>query len=354
MRRYADTVAALGAAGLPVRELRGAGCAAVTLAAGRLVALAFEDGDVNLLWTHPDLDDSATVRDRPETLTGGIGGDRLWFSPELRYHWRGAPDWDGFGNYHVPVEADPGGYAFTSSVDGAIAMAMSANLPTNDGTPPLEIAVEREFRAAPMPLSAADPLMTGISYVGVETRNRLTLAPDARAGTIDLWHLMQVPVGSIAIMPVRTPAAPVLCYGRAGDWELHGDHVAWRYGGTANAKLGLGADDVTGRTGLIRDLGAGRRALIVRDHQLGRAGDYADHPYGDPRRDQVVQAWDGFGFGELEYHSVALDAAAGPRELTGTDRIWAFGGEPAALASIAHALLGVDIGMHLDMGSEAR
>jgi hypothetical protein len=38
---------------------------------------------------------------------------------------------------------------------------------------------------------------------------------------------------------------------------------------------------------------------------------YCDHPYGIPRTDQVFQAWDGFGFGEIEVHSPAAFATEG-------------------------------------------
>jgi hypothetical protein len=62
-----------------------------------------------------------------------------------------------------------------------------------------------------------------------------------------------------------------------------------------------------------------------------------------PRDDQVFQAWDGLGFGEMEYHSPVLDAERGPRNLREQDQLWAFGGSAPATAALADILLRVDI-----------
>src|SRR3979490_905560 len=100
---YSQIVSDLETASVPVKELHGPGgpagdvaaaaapVVAVTLAAGRIVALAFSKDGPNLLWTHPDLGDTGLVKANPARLMGGIGGDRLWVSPELRYHWGGKP-----------------------------------------------------------------------------------------------------------------------------------------------------------------------------------------------------------------------------------------------------------------------
>ena len=95
---YSQLVSNLRKASVPVKELRGAGAVAITLAAGRIVALAFSKAEPNLLWTHPDLGETGLAQAHPAQLVGGIGGDRLWFSPELRYHWVGKPDWHGLAN----------------------------------------------------------------------------------------------------------------------------------------------------------------------------------------------------------------------------------------------------------------
>src|SRR5262249_23076040 len=154
-----------------------------------------------------------------------------------------------------------------------------------------------------------DPVMNGVEYAGIEGAHRIALDAATHTGRVDLWHLLQVPVGSVLIVPLRGEAAtqnrtPV-CYGIAGDWVERCGYISWSFTGRARAKFGLSAAAVTGRAAVLRDLGGDRRALLVREFSVDERAVYADHPHGVPRTDQVLQAWDGFGFGELEYHSPA-------------------------------------------------
>ncbi|MET4262416.1 hypothetical protein ABIC09_007394 [Bradyrhizobium sp. S3.12.5] len=348
MRSYAETLACLQAADRPVRELRGSGCAAVTPEGARLIALAFDERAENLLWTHPLLCDREAMKDA-QALAGGMGGDRLWFAPEVKFHWRGRSDWLTFTNYAVPLEADPGNYRFSDRDVGQIGLSAAPTLPTTDGSPPVKFFVRRTFCLARPPLFPNGRRLLGsLSYVGVEARHELHFDSGQTAGVVGLWHLLQAPVESVAIIPTKRDwnGAP-LSYGNPGDWCTGPDQVSWRYGGIAKAKLGLEVSAVTGRVGIVRQLSDGQWALIVRDFPVSRDGSYVDHPYGQARRDQVVQAWDGFGFGELEYHGVGLDAGDGPRSLSETDTIWAFGGSADSIAAVGAALLGVSIAAHL-------
>ena len=68
---YSQIVSDLEKASMPVKELRGAGVVAITLAAGRIVALAFARDEPNLLWTHPDLGATDLVTANPAQLVGG-------------------------------------------------------------------------------------------------------------------------------------------------------------------------------------------------------------------------------------------------------------------------------------------
>src|SRR5688572_30818743 len=117
MKRPSSTAvaAALADATMASRELEGPGHVVVSLAAGRVMAMAFSKAGPNLLWSNPQLHDAQLVRHQPEKLIGGLGGDRLWFAPELNYHWQGAPDWQGLTNYQVPAASDPGAYEFIDS-----------------------------------------------------------------------------------------------------------------------------------------------------------------------------------------------------------------------------------------------
>jgi hypothetical protein len=342
---YSEVVGQLQKASVPLRQLDGR--IAVTLAAGRVVALAFSPDGPDLLWSNPDLGDTDKVRYHPETLVGGFGGDRLWFAPELAYNWDGKPDWALFANYRTPHETDPGSYEFLRQDNRSITLHATGALPVH-GTPRrVGLEVTRSIRAIAPPLPPDDPLMQGVDYVGLESSHELKIAQGTHTGRIDLWHLLQMPVGSVLIVPRRAAADPKsvapLSYGLPGGWLEKPNHLMWRFGGEARAKVGLPALALTGRSAVLRQLENERWCLIVRQFAADPNAQYGDHPYGVPRSDQVFQAWDGFGFGEMEYHSPVLDARSELRELRESDQLWAFGGTSQAIAALGIRLLGVDI-----------
>ncbi len=339
-RTYSQVVNDLSKASIPIRELRGKGSVAVTLAAGRIVALAFSQSGPNLLWTNPELENAAMS----EKLIGGIGGDRLWFSPELHYHWTGKPDWEGLHNYQIPSTEDPGNYAFLSTGPDAIALGAEGRLPVRGTDQYVGFCVKRTIRMVSPPISVNDPRMRDVDYVGIKTIHDLRIDDGTRAGEIDLWHLLQTPVNSILIVPLRPGhKSGVLSYGLPGSWRTNPDSIIWRFKGNENAKIGIAAEALTGRSALLRKLCPDRWCLLVREFPADATARYGDHPEGVFREDQVFQAWDGLGFGEMEYHSPLLNAEHGPRMLRDIDQLWALGGSANAIERLAGALLHVDI-----------
>lgn len=350
MPSYANIVSDLRRAGVPVEDLGTTAKVAVTLAAGRVIAMAFSSEEENLMWSHPRLGDTALVTNHPQMLHGGFGGDRLWFAPELAYHWHGEPDWNCFSNYSVPSDTDPGVYRFTDR--DAVSVTLHGAGSLRAGISAVRFEVVREIRMIESPVPTNHALMSGVDYVGIETSHRLRFAKDTKTGRLDLWHLLQVPAGSILIVPFKKGATAdvvqPLSYGPAGSWQQKSDHLMWRFGGEARTKVGLSAAALTGRSAVLRQLNARRWCMIIRDFPVDPDATYADHPYAMPRVDQAFQAWDGFGFGEMEFHSPAADAEHGPRELRERDRLWAFGGSPAAIAALGLELLHIDVGYVLD------
>jgi hypothetical protein len=347
---YSKVVSDLLAASVPVRELKAStGCVAVTLAAGRVIAMAFDSDQPNLLWSHPHICDRELIDRNP----GGFGGDRLWFGPELAYNWHGEPDWEDFSNYAPPPAMDPGTYAFLDDKNcSSVALQAQGELPYYDGAGSMGFEVYRSIRMAQSPVSTSDVMMRDVDYVGIEMSHVLSISEGTRAGTIDLWHLLQVPQGDVLIVPLnagvdaRTPR--VLSYTQPGDWIEKPDHLMWRYGGESKAKMGISAVSLTGRSAVVRKLSADRRCLLVRQFPVDPTAHYGDHPFGVQRTDQAFQAWDGFGFGEMEFHSPIASAAEGPREIKELDYLWAFGGKSEAIITLASRLLGVEIDYLLD------
>jgi hypothetical protein len=347
--RYSSVVKQLRNASVPLKELiDGEGRVSVTLAAGRLVAMAFSGEGPNLFWSNPQIWNTEIVRSTPNGLVGGFGGDRLWLSPEVDYHWDGKPDWEELKNYKTQPDIDPGNYHFVDVGEKRIRLEATGVLNARASHEArVGFEVHRTIRMVEPPLPKTNPLMREIQYVGVETTNSLRLTHSTNDGRLDLWHLLQMPIGSALIVPLRTSATKAertpLSYGLPGGWVEKPNHIFWIYEGKAHAKFGLPANALTGRTAVVSRLDDLRWYLIVREFAVDRQAVYGDHPYGILRDDQAFQAWDGFGFGEMEFHSPVLDARTGPRTITELDRLWAFAGQAHAIALLGMQLLGVDI-----------
>jgi hypothetical protein len=346
-RTFGEVIGALSKAEVPVKELPGRGCAAVTPSGGRLVAFGFQRDAPNLLWSNPEISNTQLLRDHPDDLVGGLGGDRVWFGPEIDYHWNGRPDWERFSNYHVPSEVDPGAYVFANSGGDDVVLRGTISLRNPRIAQNVDVLVRRAIRMTAPPIPDSDPMMRAVEYVGVEMSHQLEFAATTSAGRIDMWHLLQIPVGAVLLVPLRrdasAPQRAPLSYGRPGGWVEGRQSVRWKYVGDARAKFGLSSDAVTGRAAVIQRHDKGYWSLIVREFPVNERAKYGDHPYDMPRVDQVFQAWDGFGFGEMEYHSPILDAKCGPRRLEESDRLWAFGGAPDVVLQLAQRLLDVDL-----------
>jgi hypothetical protein len=341
---YSQVVSELSRASVPIKQLHGKGSVAVTLSAGRVVALAFTKNGENLLWSNPQLGDTELVKTTPAKLVGGYGGDRIWFSPELVYHWLGQPDWRTFVNYKAPEDTDPGRYSFLGQTPGVIALAEKGRLPVRGSDRHVDFRVDRSIRLTEPPVPLDDPQMRGLQYVGIESVHHLSFTDDTRSGVLDLWHLLQVPKGSVIIVPLHAGhKTQLLSYGLPGLWEVRPDSVIFQVTGKANAKIGIAAEALTGRSAVLQRLGTDRWCLLVRQFPVDPAAHYGDHPYGVQRNDQVFQAWDGEGFGEMEYHTPLLDAKDGPRTLRDQDELWAFGGGANEIVTLARTLLNVDV-----------
>jgi hypothetical protein len=326
------------------------GCLAAVSEGGRVLALAFGPGEGSLLFAHPELP-SLGQGASPLALKGGPGGHRLRFAPEYAYSWIGEErDLVGFSNYLVQRQEEPGEYRMTAS-DGAIRLAAEPVLVDRRTGMEVRFAVERVVGLCPRPL---DDLPPGVRYAGYESRCAIRLLEAPAGGCVGLWHLLQFPAGSILVVPLRG-ALPPEPYFNAGSWRVHEHPGApfflWPFGGTANAKVGYGSSRVTGRAGVLRPWADREWALVVLDFPVHPGMHYCDAPRPEKAGDQVLQAWDGFGFGELEYHVPAVGQPPLPRQWEESARVWAFAGSPERIVGLALELLGVRI-EHLLTGGE--
>jgi len=195
---------------------------------------------------------------------------------------------------------------------------------------------------APAPIS-----LDGLDYAGFESTTSV-VSSGLPEGRLDLWHLTQVPAGATLVVPLANDHdSEALSYANAGSWQHLDDQVRWAYSGTENAKLGLSAAALTGRAGVLYRQDESW-IMLVRDFPIEPQERYIDHPFGAPRTDQTFQAWDGFGFGEMEFHSPGITS-----NYLATDRLWAFRGDDSRIRHAARELLGVNVDEVLAGGAPA-
>lgn len=330
--RYQNVIKCLKQAGLPVKEIvsPSGGRAAVTTTGGALVGMCVEEENI------PYVNEAIA---EPGWLSGKnssqIGGLRLWFAPEYAYFWKGEPDARTLANYNVQEECDPGSYAITHADAGSVRMEMTATLEDFRDGKKVKFSVERVISATPPPVD-----LGSLGYMGVRLQHRLEILRAPSGKRVDLWHLLQMPAGSSLLVPTRGPAKPLIYFNAFGhnDWQAEKDALRWNYRGTDIAKLGLDISQVTGRAGVLRPLPDGRFAAMIWQFPVSPGMAYVDGSSEALARNQILQAWDGFGFGELEYHSPS--ASAGDPIYAEHSLLWCFCGSLKQINRVALELLG--------------
>lgn len=281
----------------------GTGALIATADCARVLAFARDMDSPSVFWCDPRLLDQAG----PGTPMGGpVGGERLWFGPEARYHWQGPPDWTRFTNYKPSTSADPGAYTMAAVADGSIGFDTKISLLDHQTGDRVVAAVTKRVR-----LLDADELAGGTC--GLEVSAGLLVEPGDHSSPVDLWAIVQLPPGTALRVPLKPDARSAVSYAATpGCWTQSRSALEWQFTGTEQAKLGLAAPSLHGLAHTQVPTRDGERTGMTIHFLHAADRPYCDHPYGQPLDDQVFQAWDGLGFGEIEVHSPAAFTSGGP------------------------------------------
>lgn len=313
------------------------GYLAVSPLAGRIVAIALAENEESLFYINPEITDTERLRTVPEQLVAGPGGDRLRYAPEYAYAWGSAvPDVENFSNYGVQTNEDPGTFTMVEMSDGVNLRTDTSLVDKRTGK---AVAFSVERRVSPIN-SPIDDLSTGVRFAGYRLDQSVTIKHPEKGQQVDLWCILQMPIGTTLIVPTRERPEP-LSYFNQGNWVVEDDHLRWMYGGQSKAKIGLSTEQVTGRVGAVRQLRDGQRALVVRAFTVYPDRYYCDGPNAEQAGNQIFQAWDGFGFGEVEYHTPAVGCSPLPDTCQDTSEIWAFVGTKEQIHELVQRLLRV-------------
>jgi hypothetical protein len=282
----------------------GAGRLLVVPLGARILGCAMPNIPGNVFWHKPSLEDArGHLRFR-----GAVGGDRLWIAPEVGYMWedlaeaRRAP----FETYELPAQMDPSEYQIVDEGDGHMELAADMRLRDHRLGKEIALRVTRRFETIEAP-DVAMPLGVSVASFAIDNRIQATEGdPGALAGT---WDLLQVPSGGELICPTMMPVdAPRSYYNDyARNLKADDDGVRFTIDGKGSIKFGLTAAQTTGRMGYYRRTDGGS-TLIVRIFQTQPGDLYVDVPRDSDQiaGGDVLQSYNGGGFGEMEYHDPAI------------------------------------------------
>jgi hypothetical protein len=292
---------------------------------GRVLGLA-PDGRTNLIWTNPAL----TAADSARALLAdagwvNLGGDRTWISPELDTQITDPLDCSN--GYTVPKSVDPAAYTVTAQDERSVTLESYMQVYFRRASANLRLRVRKEIALLDTP---PIDLAEGTDSVGYRQTCTLTVEPSpgcaARPG---LWQVLQVPGGGSIQIPVRAGARPRAFIGKPV-YEWNGQRLCCEVRTDASFKFSLVAADCLGKLMYLSQIN-GRDAIVMRSLPVHDASLYADVSCADPNdigHVQQVYVDDGAfgGFGELEYHSPAVDAANGG-SVEECSEVWACIGE---------------------------
>ncbi len=321
----------------------------------RIIGCAIDGVQGNALWHHPDAEDPDAMKrvvDQREVL---FCGDRLWISPEVAYHW---PDVDvarsdPFATYIFDPEVDPGRYEVVGSDSGRLHLRAEMSLTDHRDDKRIELRVERQISVETEPSTIFPDSLKRLSF---SIRNTLTATGGDEGAVAGAWDILQLPATGTLVCPTTGRASEPNCYfGAFGDKHVrHGDRaVYFLIDAGRQIKMGIAADETTGRMAYLRALGGGRSVLIMRILAPQPGAPYVDLPLARPREQRTggdcVQAYNddnGLGqVGEMEYHDPAVIVGRTPATRTGASITHVLTGPDADIQAIGQELLGVPLTM---------
>jgi hypothetical protein len=306
----------------------------------RVLAWQPRGADCSVLGTHPNL---AAIRSAADVdaLHAGPGGIRVLYAPEWAYCWDGEPDGLRFSNYVLQPAASAGKWKLAGRSRCCVTAETVDEIRDLIRKELIRFSVERTVSLFSTP--PAEVCGTTAAFSGMSLQQRLLILEAADSSLLDLWNIVQVPKGSRMFFPVRPGSVPEIYFNASGkrSWLVHEDLVEWPITGDSETKWGLPVSAATGRIGALIPLSGPPPCLLVWNHPVLPGLRYPDGPRPHYGRDQVVQSWDGFGFGEIEYHSPA--AASDMPLILDSSVLWAFMGQASELREIARQLLGREI-----------
>jgi hypothetical protein len=241
------------------RDLPGGGTVVVSQYGARILGLfpCCAGSSRSSLWVNPHLagilSGKALDWDNDGDGAGGIGGDRLWVSPEQNFYYHKPA---AFEDWFAQSQMDPGSYRIVET--GAQGIRLRNSFDLEDilrGVVFHDVKAERFFTALENPLLGwDDPKVDGkeLGYAGLEVTDQIEVPGEKDAEPLLCpWNLTQVPMPSqggsgTVVVPTGRRATPIGYFGDIPPDRIrvHSDHAIFRIDGQRVTKLGILAEDL--------------------------------------------------------------------------------------------------------------
>lgn len=324
-----------------IQSLHAAGCETIVLQdrvlllpfGGRILGL-YPEGTRNAFWVNPALKSPESAK-AFLSASGwlNLGGDRTWISPEFETN---IPDPSRSAeSYDVPKPVDPANYSVVAQDNDSVKLFTPINVFFHRSRCTVSLDLSKQIQCVQPPFSEQ-----ASSAVGYELKTHLSLSsPPPEIVHPAVWNLIQVPPGGRISLPAQSPMRTKAFIGNP-KFQIRNGWIECDVTTPKSFKFGVFKDDSQGIMFYFREEN-GWASLVVRKFDIRHNAIYSDVPSDDPTAlgyIQQVYVDDGGlgGFGELEYHSPAIDDKG---EVTDCSQTWAYSGSAKNLQDIARSLV---------------
>jgi len=257
---------------------------------------------------------------QPAELTGdwNLGGERLWIGPEADWFWRKTDRVD-FDYYSVPTALDPDLWRVLNRGNGVCECELELKLNSHHSDKSLNLLLSRRFS-----LLVAGRFETAERAISLCQTTSVKILGGTPGQPVDLWSIVQVPIGGIMLMPTVGNPSPRDYFSPCPSGEIQScaEVFSLRIGGPDLFKVGIGPTQSVGRIAYARRVEGGV-LVIERSFPVHRSLGYCDAPLGfQGLNGDAVQFFNDGGdfgsFGEMEHRSPAIYCGQGEQILTET------------------------------------